>query len=176
MRFYWTLERYSMGLFLSTYENKLDKKGRVSIPANFRAVLANKSFNGIVAYPSFVNECIEACGIDRIEKLHQSIERLDPFSAEHDAFATTILGGSIQLQFDSEGRVMIPEELVAFAKLDDRATFVGKGGTFEIWHPETFANYAQKAREIAKNQRGVLRADNMLHVDNNGTSRTDNKG
>jgi MraZ protein len=145
-----------MGLFLSTFENKIDKKGRVSVPANFRNVVTGKSFNGVIAYSSFVNECIEACAIDRIEKLHESIDRLDPFSTEHDAFATTILGGSVQLQFDSEGRILLPENLIETAKLQDKATFVGKGATFEIWQPKLFNDYNAKAREIAKKERGVL--------------------
>src|SRR5687768_12823833 len=101
-----------MALFLSTYTNKVDKKGRVSVPASFRVVLASQNFPGIVAYDSFINPCVEACGMDRIEKLHSQIETLDPFSEEHDAFAATILGGSQQLAFDGEGRVMLPKAMM----------------------------------------------------------------
>lgn len=145
-----------MALFLSTYVNKIDKKGRVSVPALFRSALANQNFNGIVAYPSFLYECIEACGMDRIEKLSESIDDLDPFSEERDAFATSILGGSIQLSFDGDGRVLLPEQLITVAKLEDKATFVGKGKTFEIWNPGIFEAYAQNARKLAKEKRGAL--------------------
>src|ERR1700755_2722640 len=100
-----------MALFLSTFEKQIDKKGRVSVPPTFRAVLAAQSFNGMIAYASFTNPCIEACGMERIEKLHAGIEALDPFSEERDAFATAILAGSTQMAFDSEGRVVIPEAL-----------------------------------------------------------------
>lgn len=146
-----------MALFLSTYANKIDKKGRVSVPAPFRTVLANQHFNGIVAYASFVNECIEACGMDRIEQLSHSIDVLDPYSEEHNAFATTILGGCVQLAFDSEGRVLLPEHLMKEAGIDEKAVFVGKGATFEIWAPDAFEKYAEKARELAKEQRASLR-------------------
>lgn len=146
-----------MALFLSTYHNKVDKKGRVSVPAPFRTVLANQHFNGIVAYASFVNPCIEACGMDRIEQLSSGIDSLDPYSEERDAFATTILGGSVQLGFDGEGRVLLPESLMEGAGIKDQAVFVGKGTTFEIWNPQSFAAYADKARELAKEQRAVLR-------------------
>lgn len=146
-----------MALFLSTYVNKLDKKGRISVPAPFRAVLASQVFPGIVAYGSFINPCIEGCGFDRIERLSASIDSLDPYSDERDAFATTILGGSMQLAFDGEGRVFLPETLIAQAKLSDQAVFVGKGATFEIWEPTTFNDYAEKARQLAKDQRASLR-------------------
>lgn len=146
-----------MALFLSTYVNKIDKKGRVSIPANFRNTLSNQQFQGVIAYMSFINGCIEACGMDRIERLSESIDSLDPYSDERDAFATTILGGSVQLPFDGEGRVMLPEQLISQAGIEDKAVFVGKGATFEIWRPELFETYSAKARDLAQRQRANLR-------------------
>ena len=147
-----------MALFLSTYQNKLDKKGRVSVPASFRVVLADQSFAGIIAYSSFVNPCIEACGIDRIEKLSQRIETLDPFSEERDAFAATILGGSQQLAFDGEGRIMLPELLIEQAGLSDQIVFIGKGDTFESGSRKSFKTYSARAREMARDRRGQLRS------------------
>jgi MraZ protein len=143
-------------LFLSSYINKIDKKGRVSVPASFRSSLSQQNFPGIIAYSSFINPCIEACGMNRIEVLNQTIDNLDPYSEARDAFATTILGGCIQLAFDSEGRVILPEALIEFAHLDEQACFVGKGATFEIWNPKSFEEYAAKAREMARNDRHIL--------------------
>lgn len=149
-----------MALFLSTYTNKVDKKGRVSVPANFRAALSGQDYNGIIVYSSFVNDSVEACGMDRIEKLSDSIDDLDPYSDERDAFAATILGGSSQLPFDSEGRVMLPEKILQESGITDKAVFVGKGKTFEIWQPEAYEVYAEKARDLAKRQRANLRLKN----------------
>ena len=151
-------------LFLSTYQNKIDKKGRVSVPATFRAALAKtttrgEEFSGIIAYGSFINRCVEACGIDRIKKLSNRIELLDPFSEERDAFATTILGGSVQLPFDGEGRVMLPEQLIEIAGINEMALFIGKGETFEIWEPRAFSEYAVRARELAREKRLRLRGE-----------------
>lgn len=151
-------------LFLSTYQNKIDKKGRISVPAPFRAALAKLAqgpddFSGIIAYGSFINHCVEACGIGRIRKLSERIEQLDPFSEERDAFATTILGGSVQLAFDGEGRVMLPESLISIAGITDMAMFIGKGETFEIWEPKAFEEYAARSRELAREKRLRLRGD-----------------
>ena len=147
-----------MALFLSTFEKAIDKKGRVSVPAPFRAALAGQNFNGIIAYGSFVNPCIEACGMDRIETLHEQIESLDPFSEERDAFATAIMGGSVQLGFDGEGRVVLPESLIADAEISGKCVFVGKGKTFEIWEPKAFEKHMAEARKLAQERRSQLRA------------------
>lgn len=146
-----------MALFLSTFTKKIDKKGRVSVPAQFRAALGAEAFSGIVVYPSFINSCIEACGMSRIETLSQGIDSLDPFSEERDAFATAVLGGSSQLQFDSEGRVALPEEMLKEISIGEEVVFIGKGQTFEIWEPKAFAAHAQKARAEALTKRASLR-------------------
>ena len=147
-----------MALFLSHFTKKIDAKGRVSVPTNFRAVVGEESFNGIVIYQSFINNCIEACAMSRIEALSERIETLDPFSEEHDAFAATILGGSVQLAFDGEGRVNLPTELLESVGITDEAVFVGKGKTFEIWQPEAFKIHAEATRKLALSKRGHLSA------------------
>ncbi len=145
-----------MSFFISTYTNKIDSKGRVSVPSSFRATLGKEDFSGIVAYPSFVHPCIEACGISRIEQLTEAIDNMDPYSEDRDAFATSILGGAEQLNFDKDGRVTLNEKLKSQANLKDQAVFVGKGKTFEIWEPKVFKEYSEKARELAKEKRGLL--------------------
>jgi MraZ protein len=146
-------------LFLSTYHNRLDKKGRISIPAQFRAVLATQEFPGIVAYRSPLHSCIEACGMQRIVKINQRVERFDPYSEERDAFATTIFGESVQLAFDTEGRVMLPEHLIEAAKLVDQVAIVGKGEIFEIWEPKSFQAQTKKAHELVRGRKYQLKGD-----------------
>ena len=145
-----------MALFLSTAVNRLDKKGRVSVPARWRAALSGQSFHGVVAYPSFVSTAIEASGIDRIEALSESIDRFDPFSEERNAFAVAILANSREVPFDSGGRIVLSEDLIAHAGLGDRAAFVGQGATFQIWEPEAFAAYEAEARALARDGRNAL--------------------
>jgi MraZ protein len=146
-----------MALFLSTFSNKVDAKGRVSVPAQFRASLVNDNFASMVIYESFINECIEGCDLERIKKLSESIDNLDPFSEERDAFATAVLGGSVQLSIDGDGRVILPEILLKKAKIKDVAVFIGKGSTFEIWEPKHFEEYMAQAKAQAKSKRNLLR-------------------
>lgn len=146
-----------MNIFLSKYINNLDKKGRVSIPASYRLALANQTFQGIIAYPSFRNKCIEACSISRLEELSKVIQNLDPYSEERDAFETIILGEACQLAFDTEGRIILPKSLLEHAEITDQVCFVGKGLVFEIWQPQNFEKYLSFARQVAQNNRLTLK-------------------
>ena len=132
-------------MFLSTYENKLDKKGRVSVPASFRSYLSNLGYNGVVCYPSFNNQCIESWPQDRIEKISNAIDSLNPFDDKKEYFATSILSESINLQFDSEGRILLTSKLLKHAKIKNSMLFVGQGKTFQIWDPAIFEKFSVKA-------------------------------
>ena len=99
-------------MFLSSYENRLDKKGRVSVPASYRSYLSNLGYNGVICYPSFNNQSIEAWPQDRIEKISNTIDSLNPFEEKRDFFATSILSESVNLQFDREGRISLTPKLL----------------------------------------------------------------
>jgi MraZ protein len=149
-------------MFLSSYENKLDKKGRVSVPASFRSHLDSLGYNGFVAYPSFNHEALEACSEDRIEKLSNTIDSLNPFEEKRDYFATSVLSESMSLQFDSEGRVLIGNKLLNHAQIKNSILFVGLGKTFQIWEPKSFEKFKIVARKKAYQNRSNLKWDNKL--------------
>ena len=137
-------------MFLSTFENKIDKKGRVSVPASFRLYLSNLGYNGVICYPSFNNNCIEAWPQDRIEKISNAIDSLNPFEEKKDYFATSILSESINLQFDSEGRISITNKLLKHAKIKNIILFVGQGKTFQIWEPASYEKFRVTAKKKIK--------------------------
>lgn len=146
-----------MNIFLSKYINKIDKKGRISIPAGYRGALAKENFNGIIVYPSFKNNCIECCSMSRLEELSKIIQNLDPYSEERDAFETIVLGEAVQLQFDNEGRVILPNYLMEQVGITTQGCFVGKGLVFEIWNPDQFEDYRKNAKKIAEENRLILK-------------------
>ena len=147
-------------MFLSTYENKLDKKGRVSVPASFRSYLSNLGYNGVICYPSFNNLSIEAWPQDRIEKISNTIDSLNPFEEKRDFFATSILSESENLQFDTEGRVSLSKKLLNHAKIRNSVLFVGLGKTFQIWEPNNFNKFKTVARKKAYQNRSSLKWEN----------------
>ena len=150
-------------MFLSTYENKLDKKGRVSVPASYRSYLSNLGYNGIVCFLSFNNQCIEAWPQDRIEKISNAIDTLNPFEEKKDYFATSILSESINLQFDNEGRIILTSKLLKYSKIKNNVFFVGQGKTFQIWEPTSFEKFRVNARKKSNINRASLKWEKQIN-------------
>ncbi|MBT5570966.1 MAG: division/cell wall cluster transcriptional repressor MraZ [Alphaproteobacteria bacterium] len=146
-----------MALFLSTTINKVDRKGRVSVPAAFRAVLSGQAFHGIVAFPSFKHSAVQCGGMDWMEKLGAGVDAYDMFSDEHDTLTAALFANAQQLAFDGEGRILLPENLIAHANLSEQAAFVGRGPLFEVWNPATFDAYQADAVRNAAEKGLTLR-------------------
>ena len=108
---------------------------------------------------------IEACSQDRIEKISSAIDSLNPFEEKRDYFATSILAESINLQFDSEGRISLSSKLLKHAKIKNSMLFVGQGQTFQIWEPTAFEKFKTSARKKANLNRASLKWEK--HLNNN---------
>ena len=133
------------------------------MPASFRSYLSNLGYNGVVCYPSFNNQSIEACSQNRIEKLSDSIDSLNPFEEKRDFFATSILSESISLQFDSEGRISLTPKLLKHAKIKNNMLFVGQGKTFQIWEPAIFEKFKAQARKKSNLYRASLKWEKQFN-------------
>ena len=133
------------------------------MPASFRSYLSNLGYNGVICYPSFNNQSIEAWPQDRIEKISNAIDSLNPFEEKRDFFATSILSESINLQFDSEGRISLTSKLLKHAKIKSSMIFVGQGKTFQIWEPTVFEKFKVNARKKANLNRANLKWEHQLN-------------
>ena len=148
-----------MSLFVSTVVNKVDRKGRISVPALWRVALSSPLFSGIFCYPSFDTACLDGMSLERLNRLAESLDRLDVFSIEQNDIAQLIFASVRQLPFDTEGRVMLPEDLMHHAGLAGEAAFVGCGRTFQIWEPAALKLAQDKARKRALHMRPTLRLE-----------------
>lgn len=136
-----------MPLFLSTFVNKIDKKGRISVPASFRAALAGQSFQGIVLFKGTAHLCIEGFDYSTMIELSDRLDHFDLFSNQQDDLATAIFGEAVQCPFDSEGRIGLPEALIDFAALGESVAFVGLGRKFQIWDVKKYEARRETARQ-----------------------------
>lgn len=135
-------------LFLDATVNKVDAKGRVSIPADYRALLEQQETE-LVAFRSFTMPCIECRTSEMMEKMANDIDNsFDAFSNEQDDLTGLIFSDAKEFPFDSTGRIVLTEKLLKHAGITDKALFVGKGRTFQIWNPET---YRAKEDDMRKN-------------------------
>ena len=127
-----------MKAFFGTFVNKLDAKGRVSVPASFRAVIQGRGLTSVAVHPSLFESCLEGAGFDRYENLEQQISDSFLPSTGNDA-ADLIMAALRDLPLDGEGRIVLPDEFIAEAHLKDQAVFVGQGRKFQIWEPAALA-------------------------------------
>ena len=136
--------------FVSTITNKLDSKGRVSIPAPYRQILAAQNTAGVYCFASFVAPALEAFGDALLSEFAERLNQLDPFfSADHDAQAQAVLSATRLLALDDEGRVRLPDDFIAHAEITGQVSFVGMGRKFQIWNPERYALNAKESLERA---------------------------
>lgn len=136
-----------MDRFVSNFTLRLDAKGRVSIPASFRAALARDGFDGLYCYPTLDQPALDAGGNALLREIEELIGRFPPYSDERDQFSAALYGTSETLKIDGEGRVVLPESLKAHAEISEAVAFVGLGHKFQIWEPGRFRAHLAEATE-----------------------------
>ena len=142
-----------MALFLSTILNKLDSKSRVSVPSSFRNSLLDQSFQGVIVFPSYSNQAIDACGIDRMESIANSLDSTNNFSKDEYELVSLYFSEAEQLPFDKEGRIILPKNLIEHARINKNVLFVGTGPTFQIWDPKLYENQKKITIKIAREKK-----------------------
>lgn len=142
----------------TTRGNKVDAKGRVSVPASFRKVLGAQEFQGVYVFPSHRYRCLEACGEARMNQLIERIQQLDEFSEEREIWEEIVFGSAEPLAFDGTGRIMLPRDKLDHAGIVDAATFAGRGESFQIWEPTQHDEHARAAKAMAAERKLSLPA------------------
>jgi MraZ protein len=136
-----------MDQFVSHYVLRLDAKGRISVPAAFRTVLARDGFEGVYCHPALDRPALDAGGNALLAEIRALITGYPSYSEQREQFALSLYGTSETLKIDSEGRVVLTETLKAHAGITDAATFVGLGHKFRIWEPSRFRAELAEATE-----------------------------
>ena len=147
-----------MKLFLSQYVNKIDKKGRISLPSAFRKVLPTQNKNELILFKSIKFPAVDGCSYERINKIAERIDKLDIFSDDQDDFSTSIFSETIPTHIDNEGRFLIPDFLKQYSNIIDEVTFIGQGNYFQIWEPKAVIEHQKKSRARLISQKKTLRS------------------
>jgi len=153
-----------MDRFVSTFTNKIDAKGRLSIPAPFRAVLERDRYTGaagpgLYCYPSLDAPALDAGGERLAQKIDGLLGGLPDYSDERDELAVALYGEAQFIAIDADGRIVLPKDLRALIGLSDgiaEVAFVGLGDKFQLWAPERFEERRARAREKARQHRQLL--------------------
>ncbi|GIL01071.1 MAG: transcriptional regulator MraZ [Alphaproteobacteria bacterium] len=143
-----------MDRFASNTINNVDRKGRVSVPAAFRAVLKHQ--NVLHALMSVDHPVVEAGGEAMLSFYERRLERLDPFSPEYEAWSFYILGDALELKLDGEGRIQLNDRIREQTGIADRVLFEGRGISFWLWEPGQYEAYRQATRDRVRQMRRQL--------------------
>ncbi|MEO9529739.1 division/cell wall cluster transcriptional repressor MraZ [Roseibium sp.] len=138
-----------MAGFVSHFTNRLDAKGRISIPASFRAVLARDGFEGLYCIASSHCDAVDAGGNDLLDEINKRSEAFAKLSPDHDALAVALFGASENPRIDGDGRITISDMIRDHAGITDQVTFVGMNYKFQIWEPQKFREYRAEAQKRA---------------------------
>jgi len=145
-----------MALLVGKHINKIDKKGRVSVPKPFRASVMERGGSVLYVYPSFNYPAIEACGEEFMRRLTESLCGKEMFSNEQEDLAAAVLDSAHALPFDPEGRVVLPKDLIAHAGISGEALFVGRGESMHIWQPDAHEIHRRNGIDQVRARRATL--------------------
>lgn len=149
--------KQGMDRFVSTFVNKIDAKGRVSIPAPFRAVLERDGYaGGIYCYPSLDAPALDAGGERLAQKIDGLLADLPDYSDERDELSVALYGDVQILSIDGDGRIVLPEGLRTHAGVATHVAFVGLGEKFQMWEPTQFEERRNRAREKVRDSRRLF--------------------
>jgi MraZ protein len=168
-----SVEFNRMDRFVSTFTNKIDAKGRVSVPASFRTVLERDGYTegsagGIYCYPSLDAPALDAGGQSLARKIDGLLDGLPDYSDERDELSVALYGDVQILTIDQDGRIVLPEGLRAHAGLSSHVTFVGLGSKFQMWEPARFEERRARAREKVQDHRRLFGAGTRLDQGDRG--------
>lgn len=125
--------------FVASQTNKIDAKGRVSVPAGIRNLITASGAQSFYAMKSLKDPCLEAFTAERMAAIHRQIAELNVTTDQRRSLQQAYFGGSFEISMDSEGRINLPEALASFAGIDGQVHFVGAGSRFELWNPAAHA-------------------------------------
>lgn len=133
-------------MFIGEFSHNLDDKGRLAIPAKFRALLDT----GAVVARSLDNECLTLYPRKKWEEIANKLANIPIAKKGARAFARIVLSGATDIEFDKQGRVNLPEYLLKFAKFEKKAIVTGQYDKIEIWSQDSWNKYTESAEITSK--------------------------
>lgn len=136
-----------MDRFLSSAVNRIDAKGRVSVPAHFRSVLQKRGYSELYALRALDIAALDVGGMDLLDRYEQRIALEDPFQQTADDMSFFCHGDGAFLKLDQDGRITVNDFIREHTGITNEIAFVGRGHFFQMWEPQRFSAYRADARE-----------------------------
>lgn len=135
-----------MDRFLSSAINRIDAKGRVSVPAHFRTVLQKRGYQELYALRTLDTPSMDVGGPDLLDRFEAKIAAEDPLAGTADDISFFCHGDGMFLKLDPDGRIMVTDFIREHTGIGAEAAFLGRGNFFQIWEPERLRAHGAEVR------------------------------
>lgn len=135
-----------MNRFLSSAVNRIDAKGRVSVPAHFRTVVQQRGYSELYAIRQIDVPALDVGGLDLLDRYEERIALEDPFLQTADDMSFFVHGDGAFLKLDQDGRITVTDFIREHTGITSEVAFVGRGNFFQIWEPAKLSAYGAEVR------------------------------
>ncbi|MCO6388057.1 MAG: division/cell wall cluster transcriptional repressor MraZ [Aliihoeflea sp.] len=135
-----------MDRFLSSAINRIDSKGRVSVPAHFRAVVQKRGYADLYALRALDVPALDVGGLDLLDRYEERIALEDPFLQTADDMSFFCHGDGAFLKLDQDGRITVTDFLREHTGIEAEVAFVGRGTFFQMWEPSRLKAHGEAVR------------------------------
>lgn len=142
-----------MDRFLSSATNRIDSKGRVSVPALFRTVVQRRGYTDLYALRGLDVPAMDVGGLDLLDRYEQRIAQEDPFLQSADDMSFFCHGDGAFLKLDQDGRITMTDFIRQHTGITEEVVFVGRGTFFQMWEPGRFHAHGEKVRARLRTMR-----------------------
>jgi MraZ protein len=138
-----------MSFFFGTHLHRVDKKGRVSVPAKYRAHITSSGASEVLLFPSSepAYPALFGGSVALLNALSIHQGELSAVADDAPVLVSDIFADVREFGFDDGGRIVLPQDLIRFLGIDDAIEVIGQGQHFEIWRPERFKEHRDRRKE-----------------------------
>ena len=145
-----------MNRFLSSAVNRIDAKGRVSVPAHFRVVVQGRGYSELYAIRQLDVPALDVGGLDLLDRYEERIALEDPFMQTADDMSFFVHGDGAFLKLDQDGRITVTDFIREHTGISSEVAFVGRGNFFQMWEPERLRAHGAEVRaRLSKLRQGT---------------------
>ena len=145
-----------MNRFLSSAVNRIDAKGRVSVPAHFRSVVQKRDYGELYALRVLDQPALDVGGLDLLDRYEERMKLEDPFLQTADDMSFFVHGDGAFLKLDQDGRITVTDFIRDHTGISTEVAFVGRGNFFQMWEPERLRAYGAEVRaRLSKLRQGT---------------------
>ena len=144
-----------MNRFLSNAVNRIDAKGRVSVPAHFRTVVQQRGYSELYAIRQLEVPALDVGGLDLLDRYEERMKLEDPFLQAADDMSFFVHGDGAFLKLDQDGRITVTDFIREHTGISSEVAFVGRGNFVQMWEPGKLGAYGAEVRaRLSRLRRG----------------------